>query len=43
MKLKLAKLHYIKNSKKYILIFNKHEEQKRSHFLPDKNLINVFE
>ena len=41
--IEISKIALYKKFKKYIPIFSKHEEQKRSHFLPDKKLINVFE
>lgn len=39
----ISKIAIYYKFKKYISIFSKHSEQKRRHFLPDKNLINVFE
>jgi len=41
--IEISKIALYKKFKKYIPIFSKHKAQKRSHFLPDKNLINVFE
>jgi hypothetical protein len=40
--LNITKIAIYHKFKKYIPIFSKHKEQKRSHFLPNKNLINVF-
>ena len=39
----ISKIALYNKFKKYIPIFSKHDKQKRKHFLPDKNLINVFE
>lgn len=41
--LNITKIAIYHKFKKYIPIFSKHKEQKRSHFLPNKNLVNVFE
>lgn len=41
--LNITKIAIYYKFKKYIPIFSKHKEQKRSHFLPNKNLVNVFE
>lgn len=43
IELGISKIALYHKFKKYIPIFSKHKEQKREHFLPDKNLINVFE
>ena len=43
IELGISKIAIYNKFKKYISIFSKHSEQKRKHFLPDKNLINVFE
>ena len=40
--LNITKIAIYHKFKKYIPIFSKHKEQKRSHFLPNKNLINMF-
>ena len=39
----ISKIAIHKKFKKYIPIYSKHKELKRKHFLPDKNLINIFE
>lgn len=43
IELGISKIALHNKFKKYIPIYSKHDEQKRKHFLPDKNLINVFE
>lgn len=43
IELGISKIALHNKFKKYIPIYSKHNEQKRKHFLPDKNLINVFE
>lgn len=43
IELGISKIALHNKFKKYIPIYSKHNEQKRKHFLPNKNLINVFE
>jgi len=43
IELGISKIALHNKFKKYIPIYSKHDEQKRKHFLPNKNLVNVFE
>jgi len=43
IELGISKIALHNKFKKYIPIYSKHNELKRKHFLPNKNLINVFE
>lgn len=43
IELGISKIALHNKFKKYIPIYSKHDEQKRKHFLPNRNLINVFE
>ena len=43
MEIGISKIALHNRFKKYIPIYSKHKELKRKHFLPDKNLINIFE